>query len=127
MNFLRKSLIKTVNVARIPADQDQIEDMWVPYPLEADPQQSYMSIYFDEASKLSSIARDTSWEILDASPTRNLKKKLYERLCEWERNLPRQLSSDVKPAPYIIILRYVRCKSTNSVSSLNLLTLNITG
>jgi len=105
MNFLKKSLIRTVNVERIPRDEDAVNDMWTPYPNQISSRRSFMSLYFDEACKLSYIARDTSWAVLDTYKDSQLKKKLHGRLREWEKNLPGEFQPDRMPAPYILVLR----------------------
>ncbi|KAJ5595139.1 pathway-specific regulatory protein [Penicillium hispanicum] len=105
MNFLKASHIKSVNVDPISRGETQPDELWIPYPLQADPQPSYMSLYFDEACRLSYIARDTSWEILRAHEDDNFKQKQYRRLCEWERNLPAIFEPEKMPTPYILVLR----------------------
>jgi hypothetical protein len=105
MNFLKKSLIQTVNVDRIPRDEDAVNDMWTPYPDQISPRRSYMSSYFDEACKLSYIARDTSWAVLDTYKDYQLKNKLLGRLREWEKSLPQEFEPEEMPAPYILVLR----------------------
>ena len=111
MNFLRQSHIKSVSLDRISRDETPTEEMWTPYPKQSAPHQSNMSWYFDEACKLSYIARDASWDISRSYKRESLKQELYGRLCKWERELPRSFDPKEMPAPYIIILRYVMALS----------------
>lgn len=105
MNFLRRSQIKCVNIDRISRDETLSDEMWTPYPKQGSPRQSSMSWYFDEACKLSYIARDASWDISRPDEDTNIKQELCRRLCVWERELPRAFELIEKPAPYIMILR----------------------
>ncbi|KAJ5110686.1 pathway-specific regulatory protein [Penicillium argentinense] len=105
MNFLKNSRIKSVNLSRISRDDTQHDELWIPYPLQAEPRWSYMSLYFDEACSLSYIARDASWEVMRTNKDDRAKRALYDRLCDWDRNLPTVFQSEKMPAPYILILR----------------------
>jgi hypothetical protein len=106
MNFLKRSQIKIVNLDRIPQDETLPDEVWTPYPKRGDCLQSHMSRYFDEACKLSFIARDASWNIL-RTDNGNKKRELYGRLCQWEKELPSTLKLIENSAPYILILRFV--------------------
>jgi hypothetical protein len=70
-----------------------------------------MGWYFDEACKLSYIARDASWGVSRTEKDGNMKQQLYMRLRQWERELPEAFELSEKPAPYIIILRYAMATS----------------
>lgn len=107
MNFLRKSHIKDVNVDRIDRDDTPAQGLWTPYPIQRKARNSYMSMYFDEACKLSYIARDTAWEMPRALKDVKLKHEVYGRLQEWRRKLPRIFEPRENPAPYILILWFV--------------------
>lgn len=114
MNFLRRSHVKNVSLDSISRDEMLPEEMWMPYPKRTGPRQSNMSLYFDEACKLSFIARDASWEISRAHRD-GTKQELYGRLCKWERELPRVFDLKETPAAYIIILKYVTALSFDSL------------
>lgn len=111
MNFLRQSHIKSVSLDRISRDETPPEELWTPYPMQSAPRPSHMSWYFDEACKLSFIARDASWDISRTYKDVGIKQELYDRLCKWERELPKVFDPKEMPAPYIIILRYVMALS----------------
>jgi len=104
MNFLRQSRIKDVNVDRIDRDETPEEELWIPYPVQRKPRNSYLSLYFDEACNLSCIARDAAWEMPRALKDVKLKQEVYGRLQEWGRKLPRIFDPRETPAPYILIL-----------------------
>ncbi|KAJ5601305.1 hypothetical protein N7510_010839 [Penicillium lagena] len=104
MNFLRQSHIKDVNVDRIDRDETPEDELWIPYPVQSKPRNSYMSLYFDEACKLSYIARDTAWEMPHALKDVKLKQEVYGRLQDWRRELPLIFNPRDNPAPYILIL-----------------------
>ncbi|KAJ5176127.1 pathway-specific regulatory protein [Penicillium canariense] len=105
MNFLRQSLIKSVNVDRISRNETPADEQWTPYPNDSVARPSHMSVYFDEACKLSFIARDASWTISRTDRDGNRKEELYGRLREWEKALPQIFELSQKPAPYVLILR----------------------
>lgn len=107
MNFLRQSHIKSVSVDHIGHDETPAEELWTPYPVQRQPRPCHMSRYFDEACKLSYIARDISWNMSCTHEDAKLKQEMYGRLRDWERELPRIFNPNEKPAPYIIILRLV--------------------
>ncbi|KAJ5808041.1 hypothetical protein N7474_009310 [Penicillium riverlandense] len=104
MNFLRQSHIKDVNVDRIDREETPLDELWTPYPIQREPRYSYMSLYFDEACKLSYIARDTALEMPRALMDVKLKQEVYSRLQEWGRKLPRIFDPKEVQAPYILIL-----------------------
>lgn len=68
---------------------------------------SYMSVYFDEACRLSHIARDLSWDVGGNHEDEKLKQKLYTRLCQWEKESPSFFDPAGEPAPYVLLLRFV--------------------
>lgn len=111
MNFLKRSQIKIVNLDRISRDETLPQEVWTPYPKKGHRRQSHMSQYFDEACRLSFIARDASWNIL-RNDDGSIKRELYRRLCEWEEALPSTLKQIEDPAPYILILRFVVVSSS---------------
>ncbi|KAJ5556108.1 pathway-specific regulatory protein [Penicillium frequentans] len=112
MNFLKRSQIKIVNLDRISRDETLPQEVWTPYPKKGHRRQSHMSQYFDEACRLSFIARDASWNIL-RNDDGSIKRELYRRLCEWEEALPSTLKQIEDPAPYILILSHIDDASWN--------------
>ncbi|KAJ5890291.1 pathway-specific regulatory protein [Penicillium tannophilum] len=114
MNFLKRSQIKIVNLDRISRDETLPQAMWTPYPKKGNRRQSHMSQYFDEACRLSFIARDASWNLL-RNDDGSIKRELYRRLCEWEEALPSILKQIEDPAPYILILRLSIAMTLDSI------------
>ncbi|KAL4976891.1 hypothetical protein BDW66DRAFT_159327 [Aspergillus desertorum] len=109
-NFLRKSLVDDVSVAPIDRDASGPSDVWVAYPLNRPNKPSWLSQTFDEACRLSYIARDMSRMLSPkaSDPTGNTpeqKRELYNKLRDWEENLPATFMMKEKPAPHIILLR----------------------
>ncbi|KAI9376632.1 pathway-specific regulatory protein [Aspergillus egyptiacus] len=108
-NFLRPSRVSDVSLDRIPRDESPETDLWIPYPLNRQPRPSWLSQCFDEACRLSYIARDISRALSpnpEADPkVRRDKQDLDRKLREWESNLPEIFSPARKPAPHIILLR----------------------
>ncbi|PYH95651.1 pathway-specific regulatory protein [Aspergillus ellipticus CBS 707.79] len=108
-NFLRPSRVRNVSVSRINAVEAGSDDDWTPYPIESTPLSSHMGVYFDEACKLSFIARDVSWNLSRTESTsvdpsqRN--QELYNRLSEWEKGLPETFAPEEQIAPHIVLLR----------------------
>lgn len=113
-SFLRSSLVRQVDVDRMDRDESTERDLWVPYPSHREPRQSWLSQYFDESCNLCFIARDISRDLFvetesSASPTSQLKHRdeLYKELRSWEQRLPSIFDIALKPAPHIILLRWV--------------------
>ncbi|KAJ5935953.1 pathway-specific regulatory protein [Penicillium verhagenii] len=104
-NFLRKSHIKSVNVDHIDNDKTREDEQWTPYPIRGELRSSHLSLYFNEACKLSYIARDVSWDMSRTHNNLKFKQEMYDRLRKWEKECPHFFESTSKPAPYIIVLR----------------------
>ncbi|KAJ5642809.1 pathway-specific regulatory protein [Penicillium lividum] len=104
-NFLKKSHIKSVNVDHIDIEDTREERRWTPYPISRELQSSNLSLYFNEACKLSYIARDVSWDMSRTHKNLKLKQEMYDRLQKWEKERPQIFELINKPAPYIIVLR----------------------
>ncbi|KAJ5730935.1 uncharacterized protein N7483_005443 [Penicillium malachiteum] len=110
--FLRPCLIDNVNMPRIDGNSLQHQSQWTPYPTHRQPCPSYIDIFFDEASNLSTIARDISRSMFgdnssnrDAEPMqRQSREVLFEQLQRWQELLPTAFSSPELP-PHIILLR----------------------
>ncbi|PLB53597.1 pathway-specific regulatory protein [Aspergillus steynii IBT 23096] len=108
-NFLRPSRVFKVSVSPINREETDETDVWTPYPISQSPRPSWMSQYFDEACRLSVIARDMSRGThshsepdLDLRPQ---KQALYARLRRWEEELPAAFAPAQRPASHIILLR----------------------
>lgn len=110
-NFLKPSRIREVSVHRLPREENGRED-WSPYPLSSHPQPSYMNQYFDEACNLSYIARDISRSVQIAEEKKTslneVKQNVYDRLCQWDADLPEIFDPKGQPAPHILLLRFVQ-------------------
>ncbi|KAL4903061.1 hypothetical protein BDW74DRAFT_56167 [Aspergillus multicolor] len=109
-NFLRKSSVNDVSIARIDRDLSKPWDTWAAYPLNKPSRPSWLSQAFDEACRLSYIARDMSRTLSpkatnSAVNTPEQKQALYNKLRHWEENLPATFSLHEKPAPHILLLR----------------------
>jgi hypothetical protein len=83
----------------------------MPYPISDRTQPSYMGQYFDESCNLSCIARDISRsgqvaKQKDIDPNK-VKQDVYNRLRQWETNLPEIFIPKKRPAPHILLLRFV--------------------
>ncbi|GLA97348.1 hypothetical protein AtubIFM57143_004838 [Aspergillus tubingensis] len=108
-NFLRPSRVSSVSVEPIDRNGTNTSDMWAPYPISQQSRPSYLNLYFDEACKLSFIARDISWSLsrTDRSGTEpdQRKQELYDRLSVWESNLPECFDPATRPAPHLLLLR----------------------
>lgn len=63
-----------------------------------------MSLYFDEACKLSYIARDVSAEFSGAKDDPVPKEKMLARLFQWEKERPQFPDPTGVPAPHILLL-----------------------
>ncbi|PYI02031.1 pathway-specific regulatory protein [Aspergillus sclerotiicarbonarius CBS 121057] len=108
-NFLRPSRVRSVSVERINRNDADLSEMWTPYPISNLSRPSYMSLYFDEACRLSFIARDISWNLsrIDTSeidPDQG-KQDLYDQLCQWEADLPDSFAPAERLAPHLVLLR----------------------
>ncbi|GKZ24426.1 hypothetical protein AbraIFM66951_010482 [Aspergillus brasiliensis] len=108
-NFLRPSRVRSVSVEPIDRNGTNTSDMWTPYPISPTFRPSYLSLYFDEACKLSFIARDISWDLsrtdrMGAEPDQR-KQDLYDQLRAWESNLPECFDPATRPAPHLLLLR----------------------
>ncbi|KAL5045865.1 hypothetical protein BDW71DRAFT_197894 [Aspergillus fruticulosus] len=109
-NFLRKSSVNDVSIPKLERDSSKPWDKWVAYPLNRPDRPSWLSQTFDEACRLSYIARDMSQTLSPKShdPAGNTveqKRELYSKLRHWEENLPATFMVSEKPAPHIILLR----------------------
>ncbi|KAL4993504.1 fungal-specific transcription factor domain-containing protein [Aspergillus recurvatus] len=109
-NFLRKSLVNRVSIPQLDRDESKPSDKWVAYPLNRPDRPLWLSQAFDEACKLSYIARDMSRTLSpkahgSAGNTIEQKRELYSELRRWEENLPATFAMSEKPAPHIILLR----------------------
>jgi hypothetical protein len=98
-----------VCVKRIDRDESQPSEQWVPYPTGRAPRPSFLSQYFDEACRLSFIARDISHHLYqDPKPDatqHEQKKEFYDKLQEWEAQLPDFFDPAGKPPAHILLLR----------------------
>lgn len=110
-NFLRPSRVTEVSVEQIDRNANDETDLWAPYPLDREARLSWMSQYFDEACKLSYIARDISHILRPNQETGvniyERKVVLYDKLRQWEEELPEGFAPAKKPASHIILLRFV--------------------
>ena len=99
-----------MSVEQIDRNENDETDVWTPYPLDRGASPSWMSQYFDEACKLSRIARDISRILRPVQdPGRDMnepKGELYEDLHRWEEELPEEFALDKRPASHIILLRF---------------------
>jgi hypothetical protein len=114
--FLRPSLIDHVNMARIDRNEAEDQALWRPYPSHREPRPSLFSQYIDEASNLSTIARDISRSMFADHRTSKAiesvrpqsREELYDRICRWHDLLPVGFDVQSRPAPHIILLKYIR-------------------
>ncbi|KAL4924206.1 uncharacterized protein BDV17DRAFT_284853 [Aspergillus undulatus] len=108
-NFLRPSMVHSVSLQRIDRDASKPTDMWAAYPLNRPDRPSWLSQAFDEACRLSFIARDMSQTLSPkADPqgnTQEQKHDLHNKLRDWEAHLPPTFAMKEKPAPHILLLR----------------------
>lgn len=109
-NFLRPCRVLEVSVEQIDRDETDEMDLWVAYPINKEARRSWMSQYFDEACRLSTIARDISRIFLpDQDPGFDIyehKRVLYDKLRQWDQELPKCFSPAERPAAHIILLRF---------------------
>ncbi|KAL5343576.1 hypothetical protein BJX70DRAFT_393636 [Aspergillus crustosus] len=108
-NFLRPSAVTEVSIERIDRQESKPTDIWIPYPLNRRYRPSWLSQTFDEACRLSYIARDMSRILSPQSrPGGDISKQkqdLYNQLHRWEASLPAIFSPSSQPAPHVILLR----------------------
>lgn len=113
-NFLRPSSVTHVSIEPIDRNQTPSTDMWTAYPLQRPDRRSWLSQSFDQACQLSYIARDMSRTLSPISDpagnTPEQKLHFYNKLRQWEASLPLAFQASEKPAPHIILLRYVSLK-----------------
>ena len=109
-NFLRPCRVLEVSVDQIDCNETEETELWVAHPINKEAKRSWMSQYFDRACKLSTIARDISRLFLpDKEPGVDIyehKRVLYDKLRQWEQELPEGFSPAEKPAAHIILLRF---------------------
>ncbi|KAJ5580231.1 uncharacterized protein N7459_006216 [Penicillium hispanicum] len=109
--FLRPCLIDHVNIPRIALSQSDDESVWGPYPTHRETRPAYLSLYFDEACNLSTIARDVSRSMFGDDrgvfePVhRQSREVLYERLRHWCELWPNVFELRYRPPPSIILLK----------------------
>ncbi|KAJ5571668.1 pathway-specific regulatory protein [Penicillium sp. DV-2018c] len=105
-NFLKPARVQSTSVDRI--FKIDAGDDWMAYPISSQVKPSHMTRYFDEACNLTYIARDISTNLSAAQQkgidTNNTKQELYDRLCQWETNLPSIFRLSEEPAPHILLL-----------------------
>jgi hypothetical protein len=110
-NFLKPTRVHSVSVDRIKHGDRSTGDEWTPYPIPSHARPSYMALYFDEACNLSYIARDISKSLLTAQQEgvdmNKAKQDMYDRLRQWETNLPAGFRLSERPAPHILLLMFV--------------------
>ncbi|KAF7618508.1 pathway-specific regulatory protein [Aspergillus flavus] len=108
-NFLKPSRVTSVSLDRIDPNESGAGDLWVPYPTDKRPRQSWLSQYFDEACKLSFIARDISHHLYHETTTGTdqyrEKQVFYNKLRQWERALPDYFRAFRRPPPHVLLLR----------------------
>lgn len=101
--FLRPCLISHVNLPRVGRDAGQDRDIWTPYPSHRESRPSEISLYFDEACNLSTVARDISRSMFSGERAVRLSREdLYERLIRWRELLPREFEGEMPP--HLILL-----------------------
>ncbi|KAL4970638.1 transcription factor domain-containing protein [Aspergillus stella-maris] len=108
-NFLRPSMVHSVSIEPIDRDASKPTDLWAPYPQNRPDRPSWLSQAFDEACRLSFIARDMSQTLSPNADsdgnTPEQKLVLYNKLRDWEAQLPSTFALKEKPAPHILLLR----------------------
>ncbi|KAL4882556.1 hypothetical protein BJY04DRAFT_206827 [Aspergillus karnatakaensis] len=109
-NFLRPSCVNEVSIERIDRQESKPTDIWIPYPTNRPHRPSWLSQTFDEACRLSYIARDMSLILSPSSrrpsgDIRQQKQSLFNDLHAWESALPPIFNPNSQPAPHIILLR----------------------
>ncbi|KAB8220181.1 hypothetical protein BDV33DRAFT_100352 [Aspergillus novoparasiticus] len=108
-SFLKPSRVTSVSLDRIDPNESGAGDLWVPYPTDKRPRQSWLSQYFDEACKLSYLARDISHHLYHETTTGTdqyrEKQVFYNKLRQWERALPDNFRAFKRPPPHVLLLR----------------------
>ncbi|KAJ5109691.1 hypothetical protein N7532_002336 [Penicillium argentinense] len=106
--FLRPCLISQVNLHRVERDVHLDQDVWRPYPSHRECRPSEISLYFEEACNLSTIARDISRSMFSAERVgqRLSREDLYERLMRWRKLLPGEFDEDMPPHLVLLLMRY---------------------
>lgn len=99
-----------MSLERINRDDSKETDLWIPYPMDTKLRRpSWLSQCFDEACKLSFIARDISRVLgsdsTDSQDRAARKEDFYHQLRRWLSDLPASFAPEMKPAPHIILLR----------------------
>lgn len=100
---------------RVQRNQAEDQLLWRPYPTHRDARPSYLSVYFDEACNLSTIARDISRSMFAAERDsgftefdlvpRQSREELFERLKRWHDLLPEAFADRAKPPPHLVLLK----------------------
>ncbi|KAJ5788218.1 pathway-specific regulatory protein [Penicillium paradoxum] len=107
-NFLKPSRVHEVCVDRIKRGERSTGEAWTPYPIPSYTRPSHMALYFDEACNLSYIARDISKSVAiaekDGVDLNKVKQDMYDRLCQWEADLPDTFKLTERPAPHVLLL-----------------------
>ena len=111
-NFLRPSIIRSVNLPHPPGARPDDVALWKPYPSDRPVRPSHFDRYFEASCELSEIARDLSQTLFPAnSPAlapglqSQAQESLYDRLQAWLNRLPEAFHPDRRPPPYILLLR----------------------
>ncbi|RHZ46923.1 transcription factor domain-containing protein [Aspergillus thermomutatus] len=111
-NFRKPSKIRRVCVKRINRNESDSSEQWMPYPTGKKTRPSFLSQYFDEACRLSFIARDVSHHLYqDPKPDVNQherKQEYYNQLREWEAQLPDYFDPATNPPAHILLLSLSR-------------------
>lgn len=112
--FLKPCRIKNVRLTRFPdLSLDKDTDIWVPYPSQKAPRNTFGVTYFNQSCALSEIARDISISLFtdkfddDKKELSEAFGSLYKRIKDWHDNLPAEFDMANKPAPHILLLQYV--------------------
>ncbi|KAE8401005.1 pathway-specific regulatory protein [Aspergillus pseudonomiae] len=108
-NFLKPSRVSSVSLDRIDPNETGAGELWVPYPTDKRPRQSWLGQYFDEACKLSYLARDISRHLYHETTTGTdqfrQKQVFFNKLRQWERALPDNFQVFKSPPPHVLLLR----------------------
>lgn len=100
---------------RLERSQAEDQAIWRPYPTHRETRPSYLSLYFDEACNLSTIARDISRSMFaperDSGSTgfelvsRQSREELFDRLKRWHDLLPEPFADQSKPPAHLVLLK----------------------